>query len=461
MKDRILQTLHDLRRYAREKGYEVSLFFHVEDSYLMRFANSAISLNTNEHLIRFEATAYDGRKRASYEMITNLDDVEALKTGIDTAAEMVEHAMPLTYEPTIPVLPETFIDESNWDAELASVSNEERLAYFNTAVKGLETEEIRLSGIFSNGTNVLAHTNTRSEHAQYFQTSDAQITAVLSHERLKWEVSAGQSAQRKTDLDPQALRAELAFLVKHYREDPPQQLPLGNYDIVFGPAATADLVRIMNWIGFNGGMMKRGYSFLKEEEVGRQVLSPLFTLTDDPTRRETFPFRRDFTGIERKPFPLFERGVFKGFIWSQDEADEFGAQPTGHTVMHNSLVMAGGEMAVDSLEELVAQRRENDLLYVPFLHYMNIVNPSQGVVTASSRFGALLLKADGSIAIPYNVRLTHSLKTIFGENLAWLSRKTVPHNTSSSYGARNPTAVIVPRFLCVNDLAISHSNDSF
>ena len=30
--------------------------YHEEDSYLMRFANSAISLNTNEHLIRLEIT---------------------------------------------------------------------------------------------------------------------------------------------------------------------------------------------------------------------------------------------------------------------------------------------------------------------------------------------------------------------------------------------------------------------
>ncbi|MGC8857385.1 MAG: hypothetical protein ACP5QU_11390 [Anaerolineae bacterium] len=53
---------------------------------------------------------------------------------------------------------------------------------------------------------------------------------------------------------------------------------------------------------------------------------------------------------------------------------------------------------------------------------MNIVNPSRGVITASSRFGALYLKKDGSLLIPYNVRLTQSLLDIFGEKVAWLSR---------------------------------------
>ena len=92
---------------------------------------------------------------------------------------------------------------------------------------------------------------------------------------------------------------------------------------------------------------------------------------------------------------------------------------------------------------------------------MNIVNPSKGIITGSSRFGALLLKKDGSVAVPYNVRLTQSLLDIFGDKVAWLSKSQVVNNTSMSYGARNPTAMIVPRFIRVNDLEISHSNPSY
>jgi hypothetical protein len=92
---------------------------------------------------------------------------------------------------------------------------------------------------------------------------------------------------------------------------------------------------------------------------------------------------------------------------------------------------------------------------------MNIVNPSKAVITASSRFGALLLRQDGSVGILYNVRPTQSLLDVFGEKVAWLARQTVAYNTSQSYGRRNPTAVIVPAFMCVKDLEISHSNASY
>jgi predicted Zn-dependent protease len=461
VKERILQTLRDLAAYALSKNVEAAFFYHEEDSFLMRCANSSISLNTNEHLIRLEITAFEDRKRASYEMITGLSKLDEMKQGVDSAAEMVKHAQPLNYQPTVPVYTETYIDESCFDPALAGISNEERLEYFNQAVAGLETDEIKLSGIFSSGVNTIAQITTRSEHIQYFKGSDAQVNVVLSHGTLKWEVIAEQSAQKKAELRPSALRRNLAFLLERYQHDTPQQLPLGRYDIVFGSAAIGDLLDMMNDIGFGGGSMKRGFSFIAEDQVGRQVFSNKFNLTDDPTRLETFPFKRDFMGMPREPFPIFENGVFKSFTWLQDDADEFGVAPTGHTVMHKSLVLGCGDKEGATLEELVLLPRENDLLYIPFLHYMNIVNPSKGLITASSRFGALLLKKDGSVVVPYNVRITQSLPDIFGDRLAWLSQVQAVYNTSMSYGGRNPTSIVVPAFLQVNDLEISHSNSTY
>jgi predicted Zn-dependent protease len=465
-KEVILDALQALRKYALEKatpqGLEIELHYHEEDSYLMRFANSAISLNTNERLIRLVIVAYEGRKRASYELISDLSKLVEMKRGIDTAIELVKHAQPLNYQPTIPTYAKTFSDESGYDPALAQISNAERLAYFNQAAAELETDEIKLSGIFSSGSTISAMSCTTSEHTQFFRISDAQIIAVLVHAGLKWEVIAEGSAQCKADLDAGRLNQDLATLLAHCRHNVPQQLPLGRYDIVFGPAAIAEMVSMLNQIGFSGGMMKRGYSFLSEAQVGKKVFSEQFTLSDDPTRRETYPFRRDFYGLPRGLFPIFERGIFQGFTWMQDDADEFNAQPTGHSVDHISLALAGGRQdGAASLQELISLPRERDLLYIPYLHYMNIVNPSKAVITASSRFGARLLKQDGSVDIPYNVRLTQSLLEVFGEKVAWLARQTVAYNTSYSYGRRNPTAVIVPAFMCVKDLEISHSNASY
>ncbi len=88
------------------------------------------------------------------------------------------------------------------------------------------------------------------------------------------------------------------------------------------------------------------------------------------------------------------------------------------------------------------------------------MDPSKGLVTASSRFGAMLPKKDGSLVVPYNVRLTKSLLDIFGDRLAWPSQGQVVVNRSASYGARNPTAVIVPALMKIDGLEISHRNPS-
>jgi predicted Zn-dependent protease len=461
VKESIVATLRELRAYALAQNLQAAFFLQEEESYLMRFANSAISLNTNEHLLRLEITAYQDRQRASYEMITDLSQLERMKQGVDSAAGMVRHAQPLNYQPTVPLYLESYCDERSFDQGLAKLGSAERLAYFNQAVDGLETDEIRLSGIFSSGVNTTAQINTRSEHFQYFKSSDAQVSIVLSHDTLKWEVIAEQSAQQKAELDPSALRRDLAFLLERYRHDTPEKLPLGRYDIVFGAAALGELIGVMEDIGFSGGSLKRGYSFLSEDQVGTRVFSDQLTLTDDPTRLETFPFGRDIMGLPRDPYPILQDGVFRGFTWYQDDADEFGAAPTGHTVLHKSLVLGGGAVEAGTLEELVKLPRDRDLLYIPFLHYLNLVNPSKGLITASSRFGALLLKKDGSVAVPYNVRITQSLLDIFGARVEWLSRAQTVHNTSSSYGARNPTSVVVPAFMKVKDLEISHSNSSY
>ena len=461
VKDQILHTLHALRSYALGKGYEIELYYQEESGSLMRFANSAISLNTSDHLIRLGIQATLDKRQASVSLITDLSKVDEMKHSIDMAAEMVQHSQPLTYTPTVPTYKESFADETGYDPVLAEFSGEAKLDYFNRASEDLETPDLRLSGIFSSGSNTIALTNTHSDHSLYFRTSDAQVTAVLAHAVLKWELIAEQSAQSSSDLDADPLHHELAFLVGQFQSTQPEQLPLGSYDIVFGPAAIAEMLGMMNWIGFDGGLMRRGYSFLQESDIGRRVFSPKFTLVDNPDRLETFPYKVDFTGIPRGPFPILEKGVFKSFLWSQDSADEFGATPTGHTVTHKSLEVHGGDCAARSLPELVSMPRERDALYLPFLHYMNIVNPTKGLVTASSRFGALLLRRDGSVGIPFNVRLTQSLLDIFGERVEWLSQATVPYNTTHSYGARNPVAAIVPRFMQVRGLEISHSNPTF
>ena len=461
MSNQVIDLLHQLRQAALKRELQALISYHEEDSYLMRFANSAISLNTNEHLISLDFVAFDGRKKVSYSMIVDPADLVSMEKGLDTLKEMLPHAQALSYDPTFPVYEHDVFDERSYDPALAALTNEERLVYFNTLAEGLESDDVKLSGIFANGTTTTAQISTANDHIQFFRASDAQVTAVLSSESLKWEVNAEQSAQKKSDLDAPSLHADLALLVKHYQEDQAVQLPVGKYTVVLGPAATAELINIMSYYGMTGGALMQGYSFLKEEDQGKLLFSEQINLTDDPREVEIYAQEADRFGLQRKPFPLISEGHFQAFMWDQDSADEFGKTVTGHDVSRFSLVMGAGETQIATLKDLLDMPRDEDLLYIPYIHYMNVVNPSLGMMTGSSRFGALYLKKDGSVQVPYNVRLTQRFYDFFGERVQWMSEKQVAYNVSSSYGRRDPTALKIPRFVCVKGIEISHSNPSY
>lgn len=461
MEDRVINTLKQLRAYALERGLQASIGYHEEFSNLMRFANSAISLNTSEHLTRLFIKVFDGNRRAETSIITDPEDLESMRKAIDTAADLLQHAEALSYTPTIPEYKVDVVDTRAFCPSLSRLSNEDRLAYFNTAAAGLETNDHKLSGNFSSGITYTAQISTPTEHTQFFASTDAQITVVISSESLKWEVNGERSAQRKSFLKPEELNQDLAFIAGHYSSSPAVRLPVGKYNVVLGPAATADLLSYMGYAALQGGAFKRNYSFLKAEDIGQRVLSDQFTLLDDPRESELFAQSHDIYGIERQPFYSFRNGVFEGFFWEQDDADEFAEQPTGHSVYHTSMVMDGGSEDVADLQALAAMAKEADLLYIPYLHYMNIVNPTKGLVTGSSRFGALMFWQDGRVEVPYNVRLTQAFGDFFGDKLAWMSRQQVVYNASSNYAERNPVAMRVPRFVCVRGLEISHSNSSY
>lgn len=460
-KQQIIEQMQALRRYALGVHPRCWLTLHREDSHLVRFANSGVSLNTRETLVRVNAQLFEENRSASATVLCDPADLVSMQQAVDRAKELLAFASPLSYTPTFVELSETSVDEQGYDPALADTSNEDILSYVNQAVQGLETEDISLSGSFSVGSTQTLSLSTASEHYVYWRASDAQVTLVLASLKDKWEINAEQSATRLTDLDAAALHSRLTFLWERYRQSPAVQLPLDDYTVVFGEAATAEYLSYLCFLGVDGGSMMRGQSIHQETDIGRQVLSEKLTLYEDPGCLDAFSIPTDMYGRKRQAKAWIDKGVLTGFIWTQDNADEYAQEATGHSLEHASFRMAAGDTPVNDLEALAALPRDRDILYVPYLHYTGLVNPSEGLVTGSSRFGALLFKQDGSIQVPYNVRFTQRLSELLGPKLRWLSTETVPYNSSSTYDARDPVAYVVPRMMCCEGIRVEISNSSY
>ena len=458
MKNKIKKLLTELNSYAKEINVQAEFWLHSEKSSLTRFANSEISLNTSEDIISLTITAYRRNSRGTYSLVTNLNEKEKMKEAIKIADEIAEQSTPVNYNLTFIPLPENEDDDKNFDEKLFSLTPADKLEYVNKAVKGLESDLITLSGIFSSGGIFQAAANTLSNNVLFHSVSDAQISLVLSHAEDKWEVATGQSAACFADLNPEEIHKELEILLKLHTENKPKSLPLGKYDIVFGTDAFADLLGFFSYIGFDGDSCKRQQTFLKENHLNQKVFSDNLTIKDDPNARETFPYHFDMNGIYRKTFPIVENGVFKSFIWERDAADEFGEKETGHSVPALSIVVDAGNKDINTLSELLKMDREKDILFFPYIHYMNVVNSTEGTITGSSRFGALILRKNGDVEIPQNLRITDSLLNLFA-NVDWLSKERSAANTSNSYGKRNPEALFIPKFVKINNVEITHETE--
>ena len=454
-------TLLALRDYAIQKGVQARLSLHREDSHLLRLANGNVSLNTTEHITSLEVTAFEGPRSATSQRILDLSDAQALKAAVDQAQAMLAHASPLSYTPTFPVIEKDSHHAARYDEALAYISNEDILAYINAVAEGLEDGDITLGGSFSVGSTEEITLSAATPHAVSHRISDAQVTLVLASEKDKWEINAEQSAELLNDLDPQALHDRLAYLKDKYLHCEALRLPLGPVRVVFGPAAIAEYLSSLTRLGLNGWFMKQGRGIHKAEDMGKQVLSPLVTVTEGPDNEGAFPLPVDRYGRARQQQAWYDAGVLQGFMYDQSTADEFGEQPTGHDLGPSFALMPGDRPEADLADLQALAAREGDILYVPYLHYTGVVSPSQGLITGTSRFGALLFKQDGGIQVPYNVRFTEKLADIFGAKLQWLSREQAVYNLSDTYSERSPRALLVPRLMCCDGVKVEISNSSY
>jgi predicted Zn-dependent protease len=153
---------------------------------------------------------------------------------------------------------------------------------------------------------------------------------------------------------------------------------------------------------------------------GERVFDPRITLVDDSIDPRGLPKAFDFEAVPRSRVTLVEEGVAREVVWDRSTAARAGRRSTGHALPASgrawgpfpfALSLAPGEAtSVDELVGLVG-----DGIYVTRLHYVNIVNPREGVLTGTTRDGTFRIR-DGRIAEPLvNLRFTVSVPELLAD----------------------------------------------
>lgn len=230
-------------------------------------------------------------------------------------------------------------------------------------------------------------------------------------------LSAGESgsgwasflSRDASELRPSELGVEAAELALSSAD--PADLDPGEYPVVLGSEAVADIMDFLAYVGFSAKAYVEGRSFLSNH-IEDDVMSELVTITDDALAPHAMGTTFDFEGVPKLTTPLIEYGVALGPVTDSYWAPKTGWPNTGHALpapnpygpMPLNLEMAPGE---SSLEELIGGVRRG--VYVTRFHYVNVEDPVPVTLTGMTRDGTFLIE-DGRLTRPLkNLRFTQPI----------------------------------------------------
>jgi PmbA protein len=207
-----------------------------------------------------------------------------------------------------------------------------------------------------------------------------------------------------------------------------KSVPEGDYDVVLGPYAVADIIDNMlapqmglsqiysgtSWLPADRKPDSDGLT-LRRPELGAAVACPSITLREEPHLPGAMGSRTfDDEGVPTAPRPLIEKGVWKGVFSNSYHAHLYGLDPPGNgfrfgprpgrmasaplSNLPTNLVLEPGDM---SFEELVKECRA-DALYIPRTWYTYPTRYGAPGFSSSNRSTAFLIRRGELVPVAPN-----------------------------------------------------------
>jgi PmbA protein len=221
----------------------------------------------------------------------------------------------------------------------------------------------------------------------------------------------------------------------------PTDLEPGEYAVVLGPEAVADIMEFLAYTGFSAKAYEEGRSFMSGNlEAG--LGSELVTIVDDALSDDAMGITFDYEGCPKRRIPLLEYGVVIRPVTDSYWASVSGWPNSGHALPAPNafgpyplnLAMEPGDATID---ELIASVKRG--VYVTRFHYVNVEDPKTVLLTGMTRDGTFMIE-DGRLTRPLkNQRFTQGAI----DALYWTSGVT---RERGFYGG-DEGAVLVPGIL--------------
>lgn len=383
----------------------VSIAF--DEQGLTRFANSEIHQNVYSSDTEVTINIIEDKKISV--VTTNVLEESELISTLRSAEEKIEH-LPQG-EIDLPKISDVeAIEIDNYCIELNDafdISN--RAELLKQGIEILD-EGFIAAGAFSLTNTSLAWGNTMGLR-RFSSSSNVNLNVMIIHE-------SGVSGYINVDATKPEELDVIAEFNKSYNKArmglKPISIEPGKYDVVLEPLAVGDLIKFTGYVGMNSKFYQDGMGCFTGR-LGEKVLGDNVSIVDDGNNQNTAQLPFDFEGYKREKLSLVENGILKEIAYDTITALKEGKKTTGHSIGYKgeggiplNLVVSPGN---SSLEDMIKSTKKG--LLVSRFHYMNIVNPREGVLTALTRDGLFLIE-DGEIKAPvHNLRFTDSIARIF------------------------------------------------
>jgi PmbA protein len=368
-------------------GYEFLASVSDKRRDLTRFANSQIHQNVSNEDSHLAVILLKNNRM----LVLNANDfsTDTLKRLREVADESMEILPELPYKFKMPPLRMAFPFEKA-DPSMKNVPPSRRAELFDVIKSKADEKGLQTFGYVANDFEEIVVMST-SGLFLYSTISAADYNVVFLNDSGSGSYASGVAPSfEKLDLEKKI--DEVADLAK--KNVPQAEIEPGEYTVILGPEAVATLFSYFAFAALNGFSYEIGTSSAVKY-LGKKIGPEFLNFKDDPKDERLIGMEFDLIGNARDTFPIIENGEFKNILYAYGTALRFGKKPTGHTINLEDLdrtftlnpVITGGNTPKEKLFEEMG-----DGIYIHRFHYVNVVDPSELIMTGMTRDGFFLVE---------------------------------------------------------------------
>lgn len=374
-----------------------------------RFANSQIHQHlSDENQVIYFRVLLDGRIGLAS---TNSLDEQNLKETFKKAMHMARLKLDIRENKAIVSFkPLKTLTGVNFEKTVRA-SSAERAKILRKIFTGADNIKVTFSGNFHNGLTQLAVISPKGK-MNYQDYSFAGIKLIAA----QGESSAYAG---NTDYDIEKLRPEEIAgraIEKCLLGLKKTGLGPGRYDVILEPAAVAELIHWLNYIGFGAKSVAGETSFLYNK-AGKRVCGNRVSIYDYGKDKNTFILPFDFEGVSREKTYLIKNGIAGQPLRDSYYAKLLETRSSGHAnfpddvdgPLGHNLVMEGGTVS----ESQMIKSAKRAILVTRF-HYINgFLDTKRALMTGMTRDGTFLIEEGKIKRALKDMRFTESILDAF------------------------------------------------